>query len=144
MARLGSDSAVTVSAATFLIIDDTVPTVTLLFQNFPNPFPNRSIGRDVTCIWFDLAVAGTVRLDILNVRGHVVQNLIPGGSFPPALQPGRYGRPAVGSPGSCDPGLEWNGTASDGMVVPRGIYLVRLHTPAGTFFKRVVFMGADF
>ncbi len=140
-ARLGSDSAVTESVGTFLIIDDTAPTATLLFQNFPNPFPNVDSGRDVTCIWFDLAVQGRVELDILDIRGHVVQHLVPATAFPAVLRPGRYGRPAVGATGTCDPRLEWDGTASDGTAVPRGIYLARLRTPAGTFFKRIVFLG---
>jgi hypothetical protein len=30
------------------------------------------------------------------------------------------------------------------MMVPRGLYLLRLVTPDGTFFKRMLFMGEDF
>ena len=141
--RLGEDSAITESQGIFLIIDDSAPRVTLLFQNFPNPFPNAATGRDRTCIWFDLATTGQVRLDILDIRGHLVLNLVPGenNEFPTVLQADRYGRPNVGSIGPCDPRLEWDGTARDGSIAPRGIYVVRLVTPDGTFFKRIVFMG---
>jgi subtilisin family serine protease len=143
-AHLGADSAITESEGTFVIIDDTVPTVTLLFQNFPNPFPNLSTGRLETCIWFDLAEGGETRLDILDTRGHVVQTLIPSATFPARLDAGRYGRPDVGQTGSCDPNLQWDGLAADGSRVPQGIYLIRLVAPEGTFFKRIVFMGRSF
>ncbi|MDH3459142.1 MAG: hypothetical protein OER90_20055, partial [Gemmatimonadota bacterium] len=143
-ARLGSDSAVVGSQGTFVIIDDSAPLATLLFQNFPNPFPNRQIGSTTTCIWFDLADAGEVRLDILDVRGHVVRRMVPGTQFASILQPGRYGRSAGGAPSSCDPRLEWDGTAGDGSIVPRGIYVARLVTSTGTFTRRIVFMGAGF
>ncbi|MDH3368955.1 MAG: S8 family serine peptidase, partial [Gemmatimonadota bacterium] len=143
-ARLGSDSAVVGSQGTFVILDDSAPLATLLFQNFPNPFPNRQVGSTTTCIWFDLADAGEVRLDILDIRGHVVRRMVPGTQLANILQPGRYGRSAGGAPSSCDPRLEWDGTAGDGSIVPRGIYVARLVTPTGTFTRRIVFMGAGF
>lgn len=141
IARLGEDSAVTESQGTFLLIDDSAPSTTLLFQNFPNPFPNGSTGQQNTCIWFDLRVPGRVRLDVLDIRGHIVRNLVPGRDFPGTLPPGRYGRPEVGAFGQCDPRFTWDGRADEGEVVPRGIYLIRLVSPEGTFFKRAVFMG---
>ncbi len=139
-AQLGADTSVVESLGTFIIIDESIPTTTLLFQNFPNPFPNPTTGVSDTCIWFDLAEPGEVRLDILDIRGHVVRNLVPGDLFSDVLDAGRYGRAAAGSSG-CDGRLEWDGTASDGRFVPRGIYPVRLKTPAGTFFKRIVYLG---
>jgi subtilisin family serine protease len=142
--HLEADSTITESEAPFLILDDSAPAITLLYQNFPNPFPNNEIGRRTTCIWFDLATSGRTTVDILDTRGHVVLNLVPGSAFPPTLEPGRYGRPSAGGSGSCDPNLEWDGVAADGTVVPQGIYLVRLDSPDGVIFKRIVFMGADF
>jgi hypothetical protein len=126
-----------------VLIDDSTPVVTLLFQNFPTPFPSAVACRDRTCIWFDLATEGEVRLDVLDVRGHLVRNLVPGESreFPTVLPADRYGRPSVGVQGICDARLEWDGTARDGSVAPRGIYVVRLVTPDGTFFRRIVFLG---
>ncbi|MDH3457209.1 MAG: S8 family serine peptidase [Gemmatimonadota bacterium] len=139
--RLGSDSVVVESQATFLIIDDSAPSATLLFQNFPNPFPNVASGGATTCIWFDLAQTGSVSLDILDIRGHLVRNLVPGDAFGTPLPAGRYGRPAVGGTGSCDPRLSWDGRARDGSFVPQGIYLIRLKTPDSIFFKRAVYRG---
>jgi subtilisin family serine protease len=144
VSHLEGDSAVTRSEGTFIVIDDSVPSVTLLFQNFPNPFPNLTTGSRTTCIWFDLATEGATTLDILDMRGRIVRNLVPGESFPTILMPGRYGRPANGVPGSCDRDLEWDGTASDGSSVPQGVYVVRLNAPDGSFFKRIVYMGPDF
>jgi hypothetical protein len=141
IARLGSDSSVIESRSTFIIVDESIPTATLLFQNFPNPFPNAPVGLRSTCIWFDLANGGDVTLDILDVRGHVVRSIVPGQGLPSSLDPGRYGRGESGGPGSCDSRLTWDGTAADGEHVTRGIYLIRLSTPDGTFLKRVVYMG---
>lgn len=142
ISRLGTDSAVTESEGAFVVIDDSTPSTTLLFQNFPNPFPPERDGTASTCIWFDLATGGTVRLDILDLRGHLVRNLVPGDGFPSELPPGRYGRPDD-VPGLCDPRTQWDGTASDGSHVPRAIYLARLRTPSGTFFRRIVYLGAE-
>jgi len=141
-ALLGSDSTITTSRGTFLIIDETVPAITALFQNFPNPFPNTVTGLTSTCFWFDLAHDGAVRLDILDLRGHLVRTLLPNARLGPTLATGRYGRPAIGASSQCDPNLTWDGTASDGETVPPGIYLAKLSTPDGVFFKRIVFLGA--
>jgi subtilisin family serine protease len=143
-ARLGTDSSRVDSEGSFIIVDDSAPTTTLLFQNFPNPFPNRSVGLPATCIWFDLAAGGRVQLDILDTRGHVVHNLVPGDDFPAILDAGRYGRAEIGSPGSCDPRLRWDGRDASGVIVSQGVYLARLVTPDGTFIKRIVFMGEGF
>ena len=140
-ARLGDESFVSLSQGTFVIIDDSAPPATLLFQNFPNPFSNGANGMSATCIWFDLAERAAVRLDILDFRGHIVRNLVPGTEFDDELEPGRYGRPDVGAPGTCDARFAWDGRASDGSLVPRGVYLIRLRTPTETFFRRAVFMG---
>jgi len=143
-AHLGTDTLTTTSRGTFVIVDDSAPLATLLYQNFPNPFPNRDLMRDATCIWFDLAAAARVRLDILDARGHVVRQIVPGDDVAGDLPPGRYGRPASGAPGSCDPRFEWDGTAPSGTAVPQGIYIIRLVTPDATFTKRIVYMGAGF
>lgn len=140
--HLASDTASTESQGAFLVVDGSIPPVTLLFQNFPNPFPNPAIGLSATCFWFDLATTGSVRLEILDLRGHRVRRLIPP-AFTDPLPAGRYGRPGPAGGGRCDPNLEWDGRAEDGELVPRGIYLAKLVTPDGTFFKRVVFLGGS-
>jgi hypothetical protein len=139
--HLGNDSTTVQSLGTFVITSDEAPAITTLFQNFPNPFPNSQIGVKTTCLWFDLANPGQVRLDILDILGHVVRRLIPGTAYGPFLRSGRYGRPLSTDVVGCDPALEWDGTASDGTPVPRGVYLAKLDTPDGVQFKRIVFLG---
>lgn len=140
-ALLGRDSAVTTSRGTFLITDETTPDITTLFQNFPNPFPNTGTGQLTTCFWFDLAHDGNVRLDVLDLRGHLVRTLFPVGTRNGFLPAGRYGRPAVGAATGCDPTFAWDGMATNGTAVPRGVYLAKLSTPDGIFFKRIVYLG---
>ena len=134
----GPDTSIVRSEGSFLVVDGGTPTATLLYQNFPNPFP--SAGRDSTCLWFDLAVSGMVELDILDLRGNPVRRLIPGPDFPAFLSAGRYGR---GSPGGavCDPKLMWDGRADDGETLPAGVYLAKLKAPGMLLFKRIVFRG---
>jgi hypothetical protein len=139
IAHLAADSETVQSVGTFVIVDDSVPPVTTLFQNFPNPFP-QGTAQPTTCLWFDLSVAGDVTLEILDVRGLVVRTLIPTTGLGPHLDAGRYGRPPPGSTG-CDPRLAWDGAATDGATAPAGVYLAKLKTPAGTYFKRIVFRG---
>ncbi len=134
----GSDTSLTVSRGSFLVLDASTPAATLLYQNFPNPFP--AAGRDSTCLWFDLATTGIVQVDILDLRGNTVRRFVPGRDFPPILSAGRYGRgPAGGA--TCDPRLMWDGRAADGRLLPAGVYLYKLKAPGIVLFKRIVFRG---
>ena len=134
----GPDTSIVRSEGTFLVVDGGTPTATLLYQNFPNPFP--AAGRDSTCLWFDLAVTGMVELDILDLRGNPVRKLIPGPDFPAFLSAGRYGRgPAGGA--VCDSRLMWDGRADNGETLPAGVYLAKLKAPGMLMFKRIVFRG---
>jgi len=140
-ARLGDEFETAQSRGTFVIVDESAPPVTTLFQNFPNPFPRPAAGQLATCLWFDLAVEGVVQLEILDVRGLVVRRLLPvSGATDPILRPGRYGRPDPGGSG-CGPEFAWDGTTDRGEPVNPGVYLARLTTPDGTFVKRIVFLG---
>jgi hypothetical protein len=143
VARLGSDSVEVVSKGSFVIVDESLPTATILFQNFPNPFPDYASGVLSTCIWFDLVEDDRATLDILDIRGHIVKRLVPASVFPLTVPAGRYGRGHLGETGRCDSRLEWDGTSDEGIVVPRGIYPVRLKTAKGTYFKRIVFLGGE-
>ncbi len=134
----GTDTSIVRSQGSFLVVDLGMPTATLLYQNFPNPFP--IAGRDSTCLWFDLALAGNVQLDILDLRGNRVRRFVPGPDFPGVLAPGRYGR-GSGSGGICDPRLMWDGRADDGHPLPAGVYLAKLKAPGLLVFKRIVFRG---
>jgi hypothetical protein len=71
----------------------------------------------------------------------VVKTLIPTQTLGPILRPGRYGRPEPGVSG-CDPLFTWDGTAADGRTVNPGVYIAKLAAPEGTFFRRIVFLGA--
>lgn len=114
------------------------PAITLLYQNFPNPFPSTT--ARATCIWFDLNRTTSVSLTIHDVRGNLVRTLLPNASSPQFLQAGRYGRTSSSGAG-CDPAFSWDGTAADGSVVPRGVYLIRLRAGGVQSIKKAVFQG---
>ena len=134
----GPDTSLVRPPAPFVVLDANTPPATVLYQNFPNPFPTPT--RQETCIWFDLSQSSTVALEILELRGGVVRRLLPSADFPSVLAAGRYGR---GSPGGalCDPRLTWDGTSDDGRVVPAGVYLYKLKVGGVIQFKRIVFRG---
>ncbi len=138
VAHVGSDTSLSTSRGSFLVLDASTPSATLLYQNFPNPFP--TAGRDSTCLWFDLATSGLVELDILDLRGNSVRRFVPGPAFPPILPAGRYGRGQAGG-ATCDPRLMWDGRAADGRLLPGGVYLYKLKAPGIVLFKRIVFRG---
>jgi hypothetical protein len=119
---------------------DSLPPVTLLYQNFPNPFPVS--GQDATCLSFDLAIAGDVQLDILDLRGSQVRRLVPGPGWSSPVAPGRYGRSSTGG-APCDPRLIWDGRTDDGRDVPAGVYLYKLRASGVTQFRRIVFRGRN-
>lgn len=139
-ARLSTgDSTRVASASTFVIVDANAPLVTILYQNWPNPFPSAVAER--TCFWFDLARPSAVRLDVYDLRGHNVQTIMPGPQTGDALGAGRYGRAIPGSESGCDPRFSWDGTDRSGRAVPAGIYIVRLRAGGEEFVKRIVFRG---
>lgn len=125
------------SHARSAMAQDPPPRVTLLYQNFPNPFPTpESI---TTCVWFDLAIPAAVQLEVYDLRGHLVRSLLAGGQdavFPA----GRHGRPGIGTAG-CDPRTEWDGRASNGRTVPPGVYLLRLRAGGTETIRKIVFRG---
>jgi Subtilase family len=135
----GADTSNVRSEGSFLVVDGGTPTSTLLYQNFPNPFP--AAGRDSTCLWFDLAVTATVELEILDLRGNRVRRFVPGPDFPGVLPAGRYGRAQAGGGAICDPRLMWDGRADNGHRLPAGVYLAKLKAPGLLVFKRIVFRG---
>jgi hypothetical protein len=136
--HVGADTSLVRSQGSFLVVDGGIPTASLLYQNFPNPFPNA--GRDSTCLWFDLAITGLVELSILDLRGNPVRRFVPGADFPAILPAGRYGRGQAGG-AICDPRLMWDGRADGGHLLPAGVYLAKLKAPGTLVFKRIVFRG---
>lgn len=132
----------TTSVAPFVITSEDRPPVTLLYQNFPNPFPRAEVGEFNTHIWFDLAETATVNLVVLDLRGRLVRRLIPAqtscGTI--TLEPGIYGR--GGSPDPADPCIRtsWDGVDGEGRTAPRGVYLLRLDAGGTTLYRRMLFL----
>lgn len=135
------DSTRVVSAASLVVLDPSVPPATILFQNFPNPFPNARVSA--TCIWFDLRRASAVELHVLDLRGNLVRSVIPGPTFPSSttFAAGRYGRASEGSNTGCDPRLSWDGTDDSGRAVPTGVYLIRLRADGVETFRKALYKG---
>ena len=142
VAHLGADSAVATSPGSFVVVDVAAPATTLLFQNFPNPFPSPSTGLTGTCIWFDIARPGDVTLAIYDLRGRLVRRLAPSSTVTPVLEAGQYGRPRGETASSCDPRFVWDGRDEAGAYVRPGVYLYRLTAPGFRDAKRIVFLGA--
>lgn len=134
----GSDTAYAESNATFVILGSARST--LLYQNFPNPFPTPS--SSVTCFWIDLARASSnVRLDIYDLRGNPVKTVIPGPNQSGSMAAGDYGRNPDQGKSGCDPNFQWDGTDAGGHPVPPGIYFVRLRADGVDQVKKIVFLG---
>ena len=127
------------TASSSVLVDDGVPRVTLLYQNFPNPFPTGGVVS--TCIWFDLAHDSRVDLLVTDIRGNVVRSLSPRADLPAVLPAGRYGRIGDGSGPACDPRFSWDGRSAAGDFVPPGVYLVRLRADGVSAYKKVLFRG---
>ncbi|MBI4538949.1 MAG: S8 family serine peptidase [Gemmatimonadetes bacterium] len=131
----GADTAT--SAGPFVITSRARPPVTILHQNFPNPFPRSDLNRTDTSIWFDLHRPGTVELAIYDLRGRLVRRLIPKpGCGPVQLDAGLYGREESDNPCIA---LRWNGRDDRGETVEPGVYIVRLRAPETEETRRIVF-----
>jgi hypothetical protein len=140
-ARLTTGASINVaSLSSFVIVDPGVPQSTLLYQNFPNPFPSAT--SEFTCVWFDLATISPVRLEVFDLRGRPVRTLLPESGEFAFLNPGRHGR-TVGPGGGtgCNGTIRWDGRGRDGAIVPAGVYLLRLRADGINLTRRVVFLG---
>lgn len=113
--------------------------ITVLYQNFPNPFPTPASAT--TCLWFDLSASTDVTLAVYDLRGHLVRTIVPSSQVQGFLDAGSYGREVVGTNAGCDPRFSWDGRASDGHAVPPGVYLARLHADGSWQTRKMVFRG---
>ena len=89
------------------------PTDFMLHQNFPNPF------NAETVIPFSLAEETKVRLDVFDMRGRKLRELVNA-----ELAPGHHR-------------VIWDGTSDDGFSVASGSYIYRIRTPDRMFSKRL-------
>jgi hypothetical protein len=129
------------SASPFVVTSVTRPPATLLYQNFPNPFPRAS--GESTRIWFDLAERSNVELSVFDMRARLVRTLIPAnaGCGRITLDAGQYGRESIGTdPDPCAL-TTWDGTDQNGDAVPRGVYILRLRAARRDEYRRIVFLG---
>lgn len=127
----GSGEVHVASPGTFVISSDSAPTVTLLYQNFPNPF-GRGMRSDKTAIWFDLAHPARVRLTIYDIRQRMVRRLVPGLLSDGTLPPGAYGR---------DGTLLWDGSDDAGRLVPPGVYVAVFEADGVRSSIKLLFKG---
>jgi hypothetical protein len=130
------DSVRLTSQSTFVILDQKLPTSTIFYQNFPNPFPTSY--SKTTCFWFDLGVQSIVSLDVFDLRGNEVRHVFPTSVDDPLLPPSRYGRAAAESDSGCDPRFSWDGTSDERRRLPAGVYLVRFRAGAFQAVKKIV------
>ena len=136
--RRGAADTVT-SAGPFVVISGTAPPATILYQNFPNPFPNQELGLEETRIWFDLARASFVELAVYDIRGRLVRRLIPArGCSAVELTPGIYGRDDSGRDDPCR-SFSWDGRDDRDREVSPGVYLLRLRAGGVESVRRIVF-----
>ncbi|MFQ6677508.1 MAG: FlgD immunoglobulin-like domain containing protein [Fidelibacterota bacterium] len=87
-----------------------------LNQNFPNPF------NPTTTISFDLTQRSNVSLDIFNMNGQFIRNLISGN-----YSPNHYS-------------VTWDGKNNQGRVVPTGVYLYTITNGMQRVSKKMIFL----
>ncbi len=76
----------------------------VLYPNYPNPFNNQTV------ISFNLVKSRFVQLNILNLRGQIIDNILDGN-----LSPGFHE-------------VQWKAYDSRGNILPSGIYLIQIKT----------------
>jgi len=118
----GSTKVTVASVGSFAI--EGPPMITLLYQNFPNPF-GRGQRQDQTCFWFDLAQPATVRLTIFDIRLRRVRQIVPGPIGNGVMNAGSFGREDIDAKSGCDPKLTWDGKDDRGQFVPPGVYIAQ-------------------
>lgn len=131
------------SLGVFVVTTNSQPPATLLYQNFPNPFPRPDLGINETQVWFDVTTTTTVELAVYDLRGRLVRTLIPADPSCGAvtLQPGQYGRGTADT----DPcvSTRWDARTAEGELVTRGVYVLRLRAGGADQIKRILYMPVN-
>ena len=109
-----SDEAFTIKPATGAGVEDPLPTVFALKQNWPNPF------MGTTMLHFDIPKDVDVKLEVFDVQGRLVKALI--------NQPLPAGRYDIG----------WDGNDHQGHRVASGVYFYRIQAGQWNETKRMV------
>ena len=87
-----------------VITSETLPRVTRLYSNTPNPF------NPYTTVKFDLAQSGHVEVKVFNISGRLIRTLVDEELKPKTHQ------------------VIWDGADNEGRTVASGVYFVRLNT----------------
>ncbi len=96
--------------------DTTIPAITALNNNYPNPFnPN-------TTISYQLAESGPVRIDVFNLKGQVIKQLVN------EYQEAGYYE------------VDWHGTDNDNNNVPSGVYFYRMKSDKDSDTKKMILL----
>ncbi len=128
------------SVAPFVVVSESAPPSTQLYQNFPNPFPADASPDGTTHFWFDLSEHSRVELAVYDLRGRTVRRLAPlPGCGPVELDAGLYGRGESPSPNPCV-STTWDGRDDAGRLMPAGVYIARLRAAGGVHVVRVLFL----
>lgn len=129
----------------FVVTSETLPPATLLYQNFPNPFPQPNLGTRSTQVWFDLAERSTVELAVFDSGARLVRRLTPADPScgPVILDPGIYGRTGPFEEDNPCVGTSWDGTDANGREVPAGVYTLRLRTNGRDLYRQMLFRPGD-
>jgi hypothetical protein len=136
----GPNDQVTITApGTFVIQSPECPSLTLFYQNFPNPFGRGALSES-TCFWFDLAHRSTVTLTIYDIRLHEVRKIVPAPNGLAQLDSGAYGR-QLNSQSGCDPSFAWDGTDDRRHPVPPGVYIAVFVADGVRSTKKILYKG---
>ena len=96
--------------------NDIFPTSYFLSQNYPNPF------NPMTSIEYFVPYYDDINIDIINIRGRAIKNLID-----ISHQPGNYQ-------------VIWNGTNNDGFSAPAGIYFYQMKATDFISVKKLILL----
>jgi len=111
---------IVVSAGEQLAIDThanfELPKSFSLDQNYPNPF------NPTTTISFDLSQKSNMSLDIFNMNGQFIRNLVRGN-----YGPNHYS-------------ITWDGKNNMGRIVPAGVYLYTITNGSQRVSKKMIFL----
>ena len=138
---IGSGEVIVSSPGTLIIASPGAPIVTLLYQNFPNPFGSGTRSMR-TCFWFDLARPSKVKITIYDIRQREVRHILPVASGDATLPIGGYGRENIDTQSGCgDNKLSWDGRDDGGRFVPQGVYLAVFEGDGVRSSVKIVFKG---